>query len=196
MCHLLQPAWANSAALLSPPIPHSAASSPKLPCFPLPPPLILHSLCKNVGYLGCGFSGILFSGLIFLGRHKLSQVQVIVLKYCTVTLQRRLSYIIVFLVMTSFLFQKKMLAKGFLRTSYIFPNTGELKSPGTYSQAFAHSGTPLTASMKLLLSFFQPTSRYKWLNSASVGLQQDNITVNALSKRYRGKNCITGREIN
>lgn len=113
MCHLSQPAWANSAALLNPPIPGSAASSPKLPCFPLPPPLILHSLCKNVGYLGCGFSGILFAGSIFLGRHKLSQVQVIVLKYCTATPQRRLSYIIVFLAMTSFLFQKKCWPRDF-----------------------------------------------------------------------------------
>lgn len=93
------------AAFLTPPIPWSAASSPKLPCLPLLP-LFLHILCKNVGYLGYGFSGKLFASLIFLGTHKLSQVQVIVLKYCAVTLQRRLPYIMVFLEMTYFLLKK------------------------------------------------------------------------------------------
>lgn len=46
----------------------------------------------------------------------------------------------------------------------------------------------------ITVDFLQPTSLSKQLNS--VGLQQNNITVNILSKRYRVKNCITVRRIN
>lgn len=128
----------------------------------------------------------LFSNMVFLKTHKLSQVQMIVLKILCCNPTKRAATYHGFLWDDIFSVLKKKMAKWFLRTPYIFPNNDEPKRPATCSQTFAYPGTPHITSVMLLLPFFY--NQLLTINdfTVSVWAYSETISLKMLSPKDTG----------